>query len=71
MTQTFPGHPGDYNEIYPEDPYMDEMADEARVWRVYNDEAEMKDTEMIAGMQGNLDTQLIFVRPFLSLCNLS
>ena len=40
----------------------------SNIW-VYNDEAEMKDTEMIAGMQGNLDTQLIFVSTCLSFLN--
>lgn len=35
---------------------------EARVWQAYNKEAELKDNEMVARMEGNLDAQLIFVR---------
>jgi hypothetical protein len=54
-------NPGDYTQIYPEDEYMEEMSDNARVWRVYNDEADRTDMEMVDGWKGTLDTLLIFV----------
>jgi hypothetical protein len=38
------------------------MGDHARVWRIYNDEADRIDAEMVAGWRGTLDTLLIFVR---------
>jgi hypothetical protein len=38
------------------------MSDDARVWRVYNDEAERVDAEMVEGWRSILDTLLIFVR---------
>jgi hypothetical protein len=38
------------------------MGDHARVWRVYNAEADRIDAEMVAGWRGTLDTLLIFVR---------
>jgi hypothetical protein len=54
---------GDYYQIYPEDEYDEEFkGDNARVWRVYNDEADRIDAEMVAGWRGTLDTLLIFVR---------
>jgi len=40
---------------------MEEMSDEARAWRMYNDEADRIDAELIEGWTGNLDNQLIFV----------
>jgi hypothetical protein len=55
------GHVWDYEQIYPEDDYMEEMSDGARVWRVYNGEAEIKDVEMIEGWKTALNTLLIFV----------
>jgi hypothetical protein len=54
--------PSDYNQKYPEDDYMEEMSDNARVWRVYNDEADRIDAEMVDGWRSTLDTPLIFVR---------
>ena len=53
---------GDYNHVYPEDDYMEEMGDHARVWRVYNDEADKLDEDMVTGWKSTLDTLLIFVR---------
>ena len=55
---------GDYNRIYPEDEYGEEMSDNARVWRVYNDESDRIDAEMVAGWKGTLDTLLIYVSVF-------
>jgi hypothetical protein len=60
--------------MYPEDEYMEEMDNNARVWRVYLDEADRDDTELVGGWVGTLDTLLIFVRNlfrFLPRCYLS
>jgi hypothetical protein len=40
---------------------MEEMGDNARVWHVYNDEADRIDAEMVDGWRSTLDTLLIFV----------
>jgi len=55
---------GDYNQIYPEDAYMEEMSEEARVWRVYNDEADRVDSEMVEVWKSTLNTLLIFAGLF-------
>ena len=55
-------NPDDYDKIYGEDPYMEETSDNARVWRVYLDESDRIDNEMVNGWRGPLDTLLIFVR---------
>lgn len=49
-------------KIYDEDPYMEEMSDNARVWRVYLDESDRIDAELVNGWISTLDTLLIFVR---------
>ena len=41
---------------------MKELDPEARVWRVYNDESERIDGEMVEGWKSTLDTLFIFVR---------
>ena len=41
---------------------MEETSDNARVWRVYLDESDWIDNEMVNGWRGTLDTLLIFVR---------
>jgi len=55
----------DYDEMYPEDEYMEELGENARVWKVYNDEADRMDTEAVDKWQSTLDTLLIFVSDFL------
>ena len=42
---------------------MEEMEDNARVWRVYLDESDRIDTELVNGWKSTLDTLLIFVSP--------
>lgn len=51
----------DYNQTYPEDILLEGMADSARVWRVYNDEADRIDAEIVDRWKATLDTLLIFV----------
>jgi hypothetical protein len=55
------GRNKDYHEVYPEDPYMEEMGENARVWRVYSDEADRIDAEAVEQWKTTLDTLLIFV----------
>jgi hypothetical protein len=47
---------------------MEEMGENARVWRVYNDEADRTDMEMVDGWKGTLDTLLIFVSVTVDRC---
>jgi hypothetical protein len=50
-----------YQEIYDPDEPDKAMSDNARVWRVYNDESERQDADLVEGWRSTLDTQLIFV----------
>jgi len=59
-------NPDDYDKIYPEDPYMEETSDNARVWRVYLDESDRNDNEMANGWRETLSTLLIFAGLFSS-----
>lgn len=52
----------DYEKIYEEDGYFEEMGEGARGFRVYNDETELMDAEMVNGWAGTLDTLFLFVR---------
>uniref|UniRef100_D8Q5E5 DUF6535 domain-containing protein n=1 Tax=Schizophyllum commune (strain H4-8 / FGSC 9210) TaxID=578458 RepID=D8Q5E5_SCHCM len=54
----------DYERKYAPDPYGEEVGDSARVWRVYNDEAQMVDAEMVEGLNGTLDVLLVFAGLF-------
>ena len=58
-----------YDEIYAENEHMKEMDDEARVWRVYNDESERIDFEIVEGWTSTLDTLFIFVSSTVSSVN--
>jgi hypothetical protein len=55
------GYVWNYEQIYEEDEVAKAMDDDARVWRVYNDEAERQDADMVDGWRSTLDTLLIFV----------
>jgi hypothetical protein len=52
----------DYEQKYPPDAPWHEIDEHARVWMVYNDEAEIFDTDMIEEAGDILDILLIFVR---------
>ena len=52
----------DYEKKYAPDPYGEELGPKARIWNVYNDEAQMADAEMVQGLNGTIDVLLIFVR---------
>ncbi|KAG6827280.1 hypothetical protein H0H93_015722 [Arthromyces matolae] len=56
------GRNHDYNAIYEPDPAGQQASENARVWRVYLDEADAYDTDMINSFQTILDSLLVFVR---------
>lgn len=51
----------DYEERFPEDEYCQETAPNARVWRVYVEEAEAFDKTMDRQYRDGLDVMLVFV----------
>jgi hypothetical protein len=53
--------PDDYENRYPEDEFGEEMGPTARVWRVYLDEAEFNDRDMVEGWRDGIDVLLVFV----------
>jgi hypothetical protein len=56
-----------YAELYPEDRLMEELGDNARIWRVYIDETDRMDAELVERWKATLDTLLIFVSHDFSL----
>jgi hypothetical protein len=54
--------PDDYDQRYPPDEFGQEMGPNARVWRVYLDEAELNDHDMVEGWKDGIDVLLVFVR---------
>ncbi|KAI5891514.1 uncharacterized protein SCHCODRAFT_02544909 [Schizophyllum commune H4-8] len=54
----------DYEAKYKADAYGEELGPQARVWNVYNDEAQMADAEMVKGMNGSIDVLLVFAGLF-------
>ncbi|TFL00141.1 hypothetical protein BDV98DRAFT_509611, partial [Pterulicium gracile] len=57
-------NPSDYEQKYPEDPYGKEFEPEARVWKVYMDEAEVFDMELTEGWKDTVDVLLVFAGLF-------
>ena len=51
----------DYEKKYAPDAYGKELGADARVWRVYNDEAQVADGEMVKELNGTTDVLLVFV----------
>ncbi|KAJ3767596.1 hypothetical protein FB446DRAFT_819856, partial [Lentinula raphanica] len=58
------GRSYDYEEKYDPDPLGDEIKENARVWKVYLDEAETHDFEMIKGFRDTIDALLVFAALF-------
>ncbi|KZV89523.1 hypothetical protein EXIGLDRAFT_677978, partial [Exidia glandulosa HHB12029] len=54
----------EFGRKYPPDPYGKELEDNARVWRVYRDEATLYDKSMLNGWNKTLDILLIFAGLF-------
>jgi hypothetical protein len=59
--------PDDYDKRYPPDEFGQEMGPGARVWRVYLDEAELFDRDMVEGWKDGIDVLLVFVRHTISI----
>ncbi len=62
-------------EIYPRDQRGEELGKNARIWRIYTDEARKADARMTEGWNRSIDVLLVFVRvpfslyfPRLSVC---
>ncbi|KZV87573.1 hypothetical protein EXIGLDRAFT_679811, partial [Exidia glandulosa HHB12029] len=54
----------EFKRMYPPDPFGQEMAPDARVWKVYRDEATAQDEAMLDGWSKTLDILLIFAGLF-------
>lgn len=52
----------DYEQIFPEDAYGEEVGPNARVFKVYNEEASVYDNDMIERSSDSSDVLLVFVR---------
>lgn len=70
LSKTFYFYPlgrawNDYTQQYPDDEYMKELDESAKVFLVYNDETERGDTKLVNGWVGTLDTLLIFACVFI------
>jgi hypothetical protein len=51
----------DYALKYPEDERFHELDEQARIWKIYSDEAAAFDHEMVEELSDSLDILLIFV----------
>ncbi|KAI4523040.1 hypothetical protein K525DRAFT_197392, partial [Schizophyllum commune Loenen D] len=54
----------DYEKKYAPDAYGKELSEDARVWSVYNDEAQIADEAMTKELNGTLDALLVFAGLF-------
>ncbi|KAL1707490.1 hypothetical protein EV121DRAFT_173635, partial [Schizophyllum commune] len=54
----------DYEAKYAPDVYGEELSSKARVWNVYNDEAQIVDAEMVKTLNGTIDVLLVFAGLF-------
>ncbi|KAL1700337.1 hypothetical protein EV121DRAFT_174676, partial [Schizophyllum commune] len=54
----------DYEKKYAPDAYGKELSKNARVWSVYNDEAQIADEAMVKELNGTLDVLLVFAGLF-------
>ncbi len=59
--QQHPVFSDDYEERFAEDPYCQETAPNARVWRTYVEEAAAFDAVMVGQSRDGLDVMLVFV----------
>ncbi|KAF9038963.1 hypothetical protein BDZ89DRAFT_1129480 [Hymenopellis radicata] len=59
-----PVYSDDYEKSFPPDPYCEETAPNARVWRVYLQETAAFDTTMIGESRDGLDVMLVFAGLF-------
>ncbi|KAI5830384.1 hypothetical protein K523DRAFT_372222 [Schizophyllum commune Tattone D] len=54
----------DYEKKYAPDQHGEELSSNARIWSVYNDEAQIADTELVKGLNGTLDVLMVFAGLF-------
>ncbi|KAL1685898.1 hypothetical protein GGG16DRAFT_65361 [Schizophyllum commune] len=54
----------DYDKKYAPDEHGEELSSNARIWSVYNDEAQIADTELVKGLNGTLDVLMVFAGLF-------
>ncbi|KAL1725175.1 hypothetical protein EV714DRAFT_173645, partial [Schizophyllum commune] len=54
----------DYEKKYAPDEHGEELSSNARIWSVYNDEAQIADTELVKGLNGTLDVLMVFAGLF-------
>ncbi|KAI5892248.1 uncharacterized protein SCHCODRAFT_02625663 [Schizophyllum commune H4-8] len=54
----------DYEKKYAPDAHGEELSSNARIWSVYNDEAQIADTELVKGLNGTLDVLMVFAGLF-------
>ncbi|KAF8824327.1 hypothetical protein HHX47_DHR8000431 [Lentinula edodes] len=54
----------DYQEKYADEPFGEELKDNSRVFKVYLDEAEIFDDDMIRGFRETIDSLLVFAALF-------
>ncbi|KAJ3803942.1 hypothetical protein F5876DRAFT_71032, partial [Lentinula aff. lateritia] len=54
------GRSFDYREKYADEPFGEELKDNSRVFKVYLDEAEIFDDDMIRGFRETIDSLLVF-----------
>ncbi|KAL1715807.1 hypothetical protein EV715DRAFT_275500 [Schizophyllum commune] len=57
-------NPFDYEQKYEQDEYGKEQGSSARFWRVFLDESQVYDTELIEGWRDTLDVLLVFAGLF-------
>ncbi|KAK7433683.1 hypothetical protein VKT23_020630 [Stygiomarasmius scandens] len=58
------GRSYNYEEKYAPDPSGERLSDNARVWKVYLDEAESYDDDMLKGFRDTIDSLLVFAALF-------
>ncbi|KAJ4476378.1 hypothetical protein C8J55DRAFT_490095 [Lentinula edodes] len=58
------GRSFDYQEKYADEPFGEELKDNSRVFKVYLDEAEIFDDDMIRGFRETIDSLLVFAALF-------
>ncbi|KAK7456343.1 hypothetical protein VKT23_010589 [Stygiomarasmius scandens] len=58
------GRSYNYEEKYAPDPSGERLSDNARVWKVYLDEAESYDEDMLKGFRDTIDSLLVFAALF-------
>lgn len=64
LSENAPFNPFDYEKKYPPDAFGEALAENARVWLTYLDEADAYDRDKIEGWKDNIDVLLVFTGLF-------